>query len=184
MKIINRPSRFDEDFLLDLKRGDDIAWSRLTDELTPRLYSYLRYNLPTEEDVEDVLSETMIATVRAIQTFDGRVKISTFVYSIANRKVADFWRKRRGVVAEDSELSEGVPATDADTTMLVEIREDFEAALARLPEVSRQALLLRYHMGLGVDEVATTLGRTYKATESLLSRARYQLRNALAQDEN
>ena len=54
MKIINRPSRFDEDFLLDLKRGDDIAWSRLTDELTPRLYNYLRYNLPSEEDVEDV----------------------------------------------------------------------------------------------------------------------------------
>lgn len=180
MTIINRPRRLDEDFLPDLKRGDEAAWSHLTKELTPRLYSYLRYNLPNEEDVEDVLSETLIATVRAIQNFDGAVKISTFVYSIATRKVADFWRKRRGPLRYESDLSDLIPSDEIDTTVRLEIQEELSIALAKLPDASRQALLLRYHMGLSVEEVACSLDRTYKATESLLSRARYQLRNALA----
>ena len=38
---------------------------------------------------------------------------------------------------------------------------------------------MRYPVGLGVDEIADTLGQSYKATESLLSRARMELRKAL-----
>ena len=83
------------EFLQRLKNGDNDAWTQLTSEWGPRLFKYLRCNLPTAEDVEDVLSETMIATVKAIPRFDGKVAISTFIYSIANRKVADFWRQRK-----------------------------------------------------------------------------------------
>jgi DNA-directed RNA polymerase specialized sigma24 family protein len=48
-----------------------------------------------------------------------------------------------------------------------------------LPEISRQVLLLRYHVGLSVSEIAEIIERSYKGTESLLSRARSQLRAAL-----
>jgi RNA polymerase sigma factor (sigma-70 family) len=52
-------------------------------------------------------------------------------------------------------------------------------ALDALPEQLRQALLLRYHVGLSVSEVAEVMDRSYKGAESLLSRARTQLREAL-----
>ena len=48
-----------------------------------------------------------------------------------------------------------------------------------LPEISRQVLLLRYQVGLSVSEIAEVIDRSYKGTESLLSRARTQLRAAL-----
>ena len=51
--------------------------------------------------------------------------------------------------------------------------------LAALQPQYREALLLRYHMGLGVSEVAQAVGRSYKATESLLSRARKQFETDL-----
>ncbi len=158
------------EFLQRLKNGDNDAWTQLTSEWGPRLFKYLRCNLPTAEDVEDVLSETMIATVKAIPRFDGKVAISTFIYSIANRKVADFWRQRK----DTSELPTTLTMSDSTNESM-----EFHESLAQLPEQSQQALLLRYHMGLSVPEVAEAMGRSYKATESLLSRGRSQLKAAL-----
>lgn len=159
-----------DEFLHLLKLGDDAAWQQLTNEWSPRLYRYLRCNLPTVEDVEDVLSDTMIATVQSIKTFDGNVAISTFIYSIAKRKVADFWRKRKDV----SELTETY-SISGPNSMGMELQE----ALNELPDTSRQALILRYYVGMGVDEVAEVLGKSYKATESLLSRGRSRLQAVL-----
>lgn len=160
-----------------LQGGDNDAWGQVTREYSPRLFGYLRQNLPTAEDAEDVLSETMAASVRAVQNFDGRAALSTFLYAIAYRKVADFWRRSASPTASLDNEAEGheLAQTDPD----VHDRMDFEEALNRLPELSRQVLLLRYQVGLGVDEIAEVVDRSYKGTESLLSRARAQLREAM-----
>jgi RNA polymerase sigma-70 factor (ECF subfamily) len=159
------------EFLRRLQQGDEDAWKKLTAELSPRLYKYLRGKLPTSEDTEDVLNETWIATVGSIVNFDGRVSISTYIYSIANRKAADFWRKRKDV---DTLHPDAVTTAGPDSASI-----EFQEALNQLPERSREALLLRYHMGMSVNEVAEILESSYKATESLLSRARRQLQAVL-----
>lgn len=163
----------DSDFLYRLQVGDNAAWTELTRDYSPRLYAYLRRNLPSSVDAEDALSETLLAAVRAIPYFDGRVSLSTFLYSLAYRKMADFWRRERftaalpeTLVAHDSGLDGGE-------------RAEFEELLNSLPEELRQVLLLRYQVGLSVTEVAEVINRSYKGAESLLSRARGQLRAAL-----
>jgi len=171
----NAGHRRSDDFLQRLKDRDQQAWMQLTDEWGPKLHKYLQTKLPTREDAEDVVNETLLATVRGIQNFDGAVAISTFVYSIANRKVADFWRKRKDV----SELSEQIPTASTLSSESMEFRE----MLAKLPEQSREALILRYHLGLSVSEVAEAMGRSYKGTESLLSRARQQLKKTIDSDK-
>lgn len=162
------------DFLHRLQNGDEKAWQQLTSEWSPKLYRYLRSQLPTPEDAEDVTSETLIALVKALKSFDGKAALSTFIYSIANRKAADFWRKRK----DATELPESIP-TAGPSNQGLELQE----AMAQLSEQARQALLLRYQMGLSVAEVAQSLGRSYKATESLLSRSRGQLQAALNGDD-
>lgn len=166
----------DAELLLRLQRGDNAAWTGVTREHGPRLFAYLRQNLPSADDAEDVLSETLAAAVRAIANFDGRAALSTFLYAIAYRKVADFWRRTPQTLSLDQETS---PIILAAKDAHVQERMDLEEALNRLPEASKQALLLRYHMGMGVDEIAEIIGRSYKGTESLLSRARTQLRDAI-----
>lgn len=56
---------------------------------------------------------------------------------------------------------------------------EFQEILQKLRPNHLQVLLMRYHVGLGVDEIAKVLGVSYKSTESLLSRARLELRKAL-----
>ncbi len=160
----------DPEYLRLLQAGDEDAWKRLTSDWSPRLYKYLRGNLPTAEDAEDVLSETMIATVKAIKRFDGKVAISTFIYSIANRKVADFWRRRKDTDVLPETVSTAGPSSSGI---------EFQEALAQLPDEARKALLLKYHMKMSVTEVAEAMGRSYKATESLLSRGRKRLKQIL-----
>lgn len=153
-----------------LQQGEEEAWAELTRTYSPRLFSYLRHNLPSAIDAEDALSETLLAAVRAMPGFDGRVTLSTFLYSLAYRKMADFWRRRSDTV----ELQETVAGSSG-----ISSHAEFEELLAQLPELSRQVLLLRYHVGLSVSEIAEVIDRSYKGTESLLSRARAQLRTAL-----
>ena len=156
-------------FLHKLQNGDQAAWSTLVDEWSPRLYNYLVYNTRNEDDAKDVLSETLFGLVQSIGTFDGNVTLATFIYAIAYRKVADYWRRSQQTVELSESLSVGGP-----NSMRIELAE----ALEELPELAQQVLLLRYHVGLSVAEIAEILGRSYKATESLLSRVRSQFQHA------
>lgn len=170
----------DAELLKKLQRGDNAAWAQVARDFSPRLFSYLRQNLPTAEDAEDALSETLTAAVRAVITFDGRAALSTFLYAIAYRKVADFYRR---TPPTDSLDHEGSTVVLVSKEMDMQERMLFEEAMLSLPELSRQALLLRYHVGLGVDEIAVVIDRSYKGTESLLSRARAQMREAMEEQK-
>lgn len=162
--------RSEAELLRRLQAGDQQAWTAFVQMMTPRLLNYLRRNLPTLQDAEDVLSETLYAAVHAMPSFDGKATLATFIFSLAYRKIADFYRRRQDVV----ELSEQ-RATAGVTSKSVE----FEEVVDRLPETTKQVLLLRYYVGLNVGEIAQVIDRSYKGTESLLSRARQQLREAL-----
>jgi RNA polymerase sigma-70 factor (ECF subfamily) len=169
LAALESKSEHDHEFLRRLQEWDDAAWQQFTEEWNSKLYSYLKYNLRDDSEVDDVLMEIMSSLIQAIRTFDGKVSLSTFVYSIAYRKVADYWRRLRA----DVELMEWMTADEIDHTR-IEVYE----ALAELPEQSKQALLLRYYAGLSVGEIAEVLGRSYKGTESLLSRVRRQFETA------
>jgi RNA polymerase sigma-70 factor (ECF subfamily) len=158
-----------------LQAGEEAAWVQMTHEFGPRLYAYLRHNLPNSADAEDALSETLLAAVRSLPNFDGRVSLSAFLYSLAYRKMADFWRRRQ----DTAPLFETVVSGESSAAQQAE----FEELLNGLPEISRQVLLLRYQVGLSVSEIAEVIDRSYKGTESLLSRARSQLRAALERAE-
>lgn len=160
----------DPEFLRQLQQGEERAWQQLLEDWQGPLFRYLSYSLPSAEVAQDVLSETLVALVQAIKRFDGNVAISTFIYSIASRKTADFYRRRRPIAELPETLTVQGPSLDG-----LELNE----TLSQLPPQYREALLLRYDAGLSVGEVANVIGRSYKATESLLSRGRRELLAAL-----
>jgi RNA polymerase sigma-70 factor (ECF subfamily) len=173
LEVIASANRSEHELLHRLQVGDQHAWIEFVQIMRPRLFNYLRHNVPTVEDAEDVLGETMIAAVRSLKDFDGRASLSTYVFSLAYRKIADFWRKRQETVS--------LPEQQRSPLNVGSESLEFVEVLDLLPEMSKQALILRYHVGLSVDEIAQVIDRSYKGTESLLSRARQQLRDAMAE---
>lgn len=155
-------------FVERLQQGEQAAWNQLVEEHGPRLQEHLKAQLPTDDDVADVLSETFMGLVQTIRTFDNRVHLSTFLYAIAHRKVADYWKRRRSregqLRAERGYTTEGAA---------------IQALLDEFPEAEEYILLLRYQAGLSLDEIACHLGLQPQSAATLLQIARRKLQTAL-----
>ncbi|MEZ4708958.1 MAG: RNA polymerase sigma factor [Caldilineaceae bacterium] len=167
-----------EDALLRrLQSKEQAAWSELYQMYTQPLYNFIRRNnIYDASDVEDILQDTWMAAPRAIDNFDGKnATLKTFLFSLARRKIADYWRKHKAV----DELPESTSVSESHQQRL-----ELVEALGLMPEQERQALVLRYSEGFSVTEIADIMGRTYKGTESLLSRARVRLEKYLNSDSD
>jgi RNA polymerase sigma-70 factor (ECF subfamily) len=136
-------------------------------------------------DAEDATQHALMAIVRALPTFDGRSKFSTWAYRIATNAALDEVRRvrRRPIPAEDPFVSSGsVPLTTDSTrdgSSAVESQMVVREALAALPEEFRTVIVLRHIADLDYDEIAETLDVPVGTVRSRLSRGRSQLADIL-----
>lgn len=152
-------------FIEALRAGQQEAWARLVDEYTPRLYNYLKAQLPTAEAIDDVLSEIFLGVVQAIHTIDPNIALSTLLDAIAYRKVADYWRRQASTVEEPK----------PERTPLDGIEE--------LSERDQLLLHLRYTLGRSMAEIAASLGMSQQEAEQAVFLARRTLMKRLEQGE-
>lgn len=155
-------------FVKRLQQGEQEAWSHFVNDYGVRLNKYLEAQLPTLDDVNDVLSDTLMAIVRAIRTFDHKIPLATFVYQLMHQTVAEYWRRR-------ANYPRSWVATLATTQ---KPPASWQHPISRLPEALQHVLLLRYHVGYSIDEIATLVGKSYQETETLLQQARRQLQTS------
>jgi RNA polymerase sigma-70 factor, ECF subfamily len=147
----------------------------------PVVYGYLLARCGGGVPVaEDLTQETFMAAARWLRR-GGEVEAPMpWIVGIAKRKLLDHLRReerneRRLRLAWEARPAED-PAPWSD-----ESRERALHALASVSARQRAALALRYLDGLGVEEVARTLGQSVHATESLLARGRESFKRAWAE---
>ncbi len=144
------------------------------------VYSFVRYRLtPRTEMVEDLTQETLLAAWQSLPNFRGDGSLRSWVLGIARHKVEEYYRRSIREVAspeEDSvpELAE-TPALEQQLDSAMQ-QERVQATLALLPEAYGLALLWRYRDGKSAREMAELTGKTEKAIERLLARARENFR--------
>lgn len=169
-------SKEDEaDLLHRLKAGEQEAWTEFARYYGAKLHKFLDANLPDQESLEDTISETMLAAVKAIKTFDGKASLTTMIHTLALRQLAHYWRKHTST----QDIAQAVNITSPAVDTLVEDRLEFLEALATLPENEQQVLLLRYQLGLRMGKIAEIMENSESAMERLLASARKHLREAL-----
>ena len=83
----------DELLIQHFKDGRKEAFDLLYYRHLPKVYKRVRYVVP-ENDVEDVTQEIFIAALNSIPSFRGDAKFSTWLRTLTNHKVAEFYRKR------------------------------------------------------------------------------------------
>jgi RNA polymerase sigma factor (sigma-70 family) len=172
--------------------GDETAleafYARYADPLFAFIYHHIDESHP---DAEDVWQETLLAAINALPAYRGQSRLFTWLCGIARHKIADHLRRQGRSVAEvfsdvpQAELAAliGAGALPEEVVARQATRVRVVEALATLRDDYRTALVARYADEQSVDEVAHQLGRSYKATESLLSRARVAFQEALARLE-
>ncbi|MFC1595519.1 RNA polymerase sigma factor, partial [Gemmatimonadota bacterium] len=155
------------------------------------LFAYICHRMNgARTDAEDVWQETLLAMLDSLPTFKGDGRLFTWMCGIARHKIADHFQRSVLPASESTgrtpdRLVEHISAEPSPDQMLITdvSRAVVIETLASLPETYRLVLIARYADGKSTSDVAKMIHRTYKATESLLSRARFAFRERFEQLE-
>jgi RNA polymerase sigma-70 factor (ECF subfamily) len=178
--------------LAHLQAGDPQEFSKLVDAYSSKIYRLLLKMLTHQQDAEDVLQDTFLKAYRGIKTFDGRSKISTWLFRIATNEALMLLRRKHPEFLSldqpvESEEGEQEPIQIVDWCCLPEneflseeSKASLDAAVEKLPESLRVVFLLRDINDLSTQETAEVLGLSETAVKTRLSRARLRLREDLS----
>lgn len=169
-------------------RKDRKATATFVDRYADTLYGYVRQRLAPRADlVDDIVQEVFVVALRGLRGFEGRSSLRSWLLGIARHKVEDYYRHRLGQVDLDGESDSHVASVvhpEFEERLDQERQRDkTHRVLARLPEPYGLVLLWRYWEKRSTRDMAQRTGRTEKAIERLLARARAQFRARWEADE-
>lgn len=176
-----------------LKRGDDAAYETLVREQFPILLAVARRILKDEQEAQDAVQEAFLSAFRAIDRFDGKSRLSTWLHRIAINSA--LMRLRKRPKNQERPIDDLLPRYDDDghfADIAVEWNDEpGDAAQSRetgalvrrsideLPDSYRTVLLLRDIEGIDTAETARLLDVTSGVVKVRLHRARQALRTLL-----
>jgi RNA polymerase sigma-70 factor (ECF subfamily) len=191
-----------EDKLLAAARGgDENAFAGLVDPYRPELHAHCYRMLGSVQDAEDALQDVLLRSWRALERFEGRSSLRSWLYTIATNVCLNQISKRPKRVlpvdytaATDPNIGPGEPvveqvwiepypdemigiedgyaAPEASYEMRESVELAFVAALQQLPPNQRAVLILREVLGFSAKEVAEALDTSTASVNSALQRAR------------
>jgi RNA polymerase sigma-70 factor (ECF subfamily) len=196
---MSRPSPLlqDEDerrLVARLRGGDDRAFELFAERYLPALYRFAHRRLNGDRELaREIVQSTVCKVIERLGSYRGEAPFFTWLCACCRNEIAGHYRRldRR---PREVDLEEVALAAVADThggsataarevepeerLLRAETAEQVHLALDRLPPSYARAMEWRYCEGVEVAEIARRLEASYKATESLLSRARKAFREA------
>jgi RNA polymerase sigma-70 factor (ECF subfamily) len=173
------------------RAGDREGLADLYQTFGRRILGLCRHLLGSTAAAEDARNEVFARLPRAIERYDPALPFDRWLLSVASHHCLDVLRRRRleaRVFAPELEEAEWLTAGDPGPSPLAAVlaregQERVRAALARLPDRYRIALVLRYYGDLGYDEIATQLELTRNHVAILIFRGKQALRRLLSEHE-
>jgi RNA polymerase sigma-70 factor (ECF subfamily) len=164
-------------------RKDRKATAEFVSRHADSVYGYVRSRLAPRMDLaEDLVQEVFLAAWEHLPSFRADSRLEAWLMGIARHKVEDHYRAR---LREPDPLEDDSPTELSATTVFPEFETALDAermerktvrALGALPEIYRLALLWRYWEKCPAREMAARTGKSEKAIERMLARAREQFR--------
>jgi len=163
----------------------DAEFSELYRAHLKDVYSYAYYRVGNHHDAEDLTEQTFLQAYRhferAVRESDGR-PLRPWLIRIAHNLAANLYRDRSRKPQTPIEDTDTLRTTHT-TEDLVEGRDELARILEGvkdLPDDRREALIMRFALGMDNREIARAMGRTDGATKVLLHRAIKQLEEIVA----
>lgn len=154
----------EEELIRRVRAGDSDAVAELYRRYAPVVWRFVFARMRQDSHAgQDVLSETFLAAIRALQEGKTMDNMAGWLTGIARHKTAD-WYRQQG----ESASAEAEPATRESSGASGVVAEVLEG----LPPEERVILEWKYLDRCTVREIAERMGRTEKAVEALLYRAR------------
>ena len=184
----------DDQLLIEqLKQGDEAAFKKIVETWQDMVYNTAIGILQNAEDAEDVAQEVFVQVFESVGSFKAEAKFSTWLYRITVSKALDHLRKKK----RKKRFAYIQSIFGANNETLIE-KPDFHHpgvtldnkeratmlfnAIARLPENQKIAFTLHKVEGLSYQEISDIMKTTVSSVESLMHRAKNNLKKMLAGD--
>lgn len=173
--------------------GDEAAFRALFDRCFPRLYRYVLARLDGNHDAaRDVVQQAFCRAIERLDRYRGEAALYTWIFQVCRSVLADHYRatdRERRVITPLEDLPQvqavletlAAPMTSEPEVQVwrAEIGRMVQATVDALPERYAEVLEWKYVDGWPVRAIATRLGLSDKAAESMLTRAREAFREAI-----
>ena len=183
----------EQELILGLRNADETAFKYLVDTYQDRVFNTAIGIVQNAEDAEDVAQEVFIQVYRSIHNFKGESKLSTWLYRIATTRSLDLLRSRKSkkrfgfmqrLFGDDNEPIHELPNFNHPGVVL-EKKENAAKlfkAIAQLPENQKAAFTLHKLEDLSYQEISEVMHTSIPAVESLMHRAKQNLRKILEKE--
>ncbi len=174
------------------RNGDLRSYDELIKRYQERIYATVYHMTSNHEDANDLAQDSFIKAFQALKSFKGGSSFYTWLYRIAVNKTINFLKQRKNrqhMSLNDLDfntehnpdlvalISDKTPRRDAG---LAELQEKLNAALLKLSEHHRMAVVLHDVQGLSHEEIAKVMHCNIGTVRSRLFYARQQLQALLA----
>lgn len=174
-----------------LQQRQEKSFEELVNSYKNKLYNTILSLVQNELDAEDITQEVFIQAYESIHAFKGEAKLSTWLYKIAVSKSLDFIRrknrkKRTAVIfrfLDTGKKEADEPATFHHPGVAMEQKENAATlflAINKLPEKQRIAFTLHKLEALSYQQIAAIMNTSLSSVESLMHRAKANLRESLS----
>jgi len=172
-------------FIKRILGGDSHAAVEFYKSCSPKILSYLSKKLPRYEDAQELTNDVFLDAIDSLSMLKKKDCVMAWLYRIAHNKTVDFYRKRKikSILLSQIPFLQIVANEINNPEFQFEkdkIRNRIEAVLYGLSTKYRKILTLRYDEKIPVKKLSAIFNLSYKATESLLFRARQSFKLAYA----
>ncbi len=176
-------AKSEQTLLQGLIERDERTAEQFYEKHYPQIYRMMYFSVATETDAEDLTRDAFLAFFESLPRFEGKCRLSTWLYSIAKNHLRNYYtrKRRRPMVSLDN-----TPDPDMQSYLFGlkyegsgpdELASRKETAalvhdvLGKLPDNYREVLLHRYINGLPTRETAELMGKSEGNIRVLLFRA-------------
>ncbi len=172
-------SEQDLDLVRRAQAADLVAFEELVRRYQRPLFSYLYRMCGNRDEAEEMAQAALVRAWQSIKGFQGRSSFKTWLFRIGTNLAINRLQRTKPA-AEIPESLPGPESEEPDETFRRRQREQLvQAALNQLPADQRSALVLCTYEDMSYSEIARAMGKTVRAVDSLLFRARQNLRKFL-----
>lgn len=185
-----------------IKENSKKVFENWVNQFSDELFSWALYKTSSKETAEDLVQETFLAAFHKIDTFQGKSQPKTWLFSILNNKVIDYYRlsarttKQNFSISENSgyELSDGLfnetenwkdndinPIWDQEEELLdnPEFNNVMQGCMEDLPQKWKFAVTSKYLTDKNADEICQELEITTSNYWQIVHRAKLLLKKCL-----
>ncbi|OSZ81007.1 RNA polymerase subunit sigma-70 [Chitinophagaceae bacterium IBVUCB2] len=178
-----------------LRNGDEAAFKFLVDNYQDRVFNTAIGIVQNAEDAEDVAQEVFIQVFRSIHSFKAESKLSTWMYRITTTRSLDLLRSRKSkkrfgflqrLFGDGNEPLHEIPDFNHPGVAMdrKENASKLFKAINKLPENQKTAFTLHKLEDLSYQEISNIMETSVPAIESLMHRAKQNLRKILEKEKD